>query len=99
MSLVPTASVLLAWLSLITAQFDHCLRPSGCYGDACCFNVVTKTGPICDPIPGCAASFPVDCCRNARPIHTDFGIFYGYAIQLDSAFGYGELGQRYLEVS
>ncbi|TPP60114.1 UPF0470 protein C19orf51 [Fasciola gigantica] len=82
----------------VTGQFDHCLRPSGCHGDDCCFNVVSKTGPICDPIPGCAALFPNDCCRNARPVHTDYGIFYGYAIQLDTAFGYEESGQRYLEI-
>lgn len=97
-SIVPIL-MLLTVSHTVGGQFDHCLRPSGCHDDDCCFTVVTKTGPICDPIPGCAALFPNDCCRNARPVHTDYGIFYGYAIQLDSAFGYGESGQRYLEVS
>ncbi|KAF7257028.1 hypothetical protein EG68_06132 [Paragonimus skrjabini miyazakii] len=83
---------------LINSQLDHCLWPTGCHGDECCFNVVAKTGPICDRVPGCAASFDGDCCRNARPVYTDYGIMYGYAILLDDPLGYRPDGRRYLEI-
>ncbi|KAG5449556.1 Neuroligin-4, X-linked [Clonorchis sinensis] len=88
----------LFYFGIVHAQYDHCLLPTGCQRDDCCFNTVAKTGPVCDPIPGCAASFRPDCCRNARPVYTDYGIMYGYAILLDDPYGYHDHGSRYLEI-
>ncbi|CAI2732354.1 unnamed protein product [Schistosoma spindalis] len=86
------------WSQLTLNQLNYCLKPIGCYHDECCFNIIPKTGPICDPIPGCVAYFQPDCCKNSRSIHTDYGIMYGYAISLDSEYGYQENGKRYIQI-
>ncbi|CAH8543584.1 unnamed protein product [Schistosoma turkestanicum] len=83
---------------LTLSQLNYCLKPVGCYHDECCFNIIPKTGPICDPIPGCAAYFQPDCCRNNRPVHTDYGVMYGYAISLDNEYGYQVDAKRYLQI-
>ncbi|TNN14790.1 Neuroligin-4, X-linked [Schistosoma japonicum] len=80
-------------------QLNYCLIQSNeCDHDDCCFNILPKTGPICDPIPGCAAYFQPECCRNTRPVHTDYGIMYGYAISLDNEYGYQENSKRYIQI-
>ncbi|KAK4468581.1 hypothetical protein MN116_007774 [Schistosoma mekongi] len=79
--------------------FNYCLMQSNeCDHDDCCLNILPKTGPICDPIPGCAAYFQPECCRNTRPVHTDYGIMYGYAISLDNEYGYQENSKRYIQI-
>ncbi|VDP63035.1 unnamed protein product [Schistosoma mattheei] len=90
--------IILIWSQLTLSQLNYCLKPIGCYHDECCFNIIPKTGPICDPIPGCVAYFQPDCCKNSRSIHTDYGIMYGYAISLDNEYGYQENGKRYIQV-
>nr|CAH8864158.1 unnamed protein product [Trichobilharzia regenti] len=86
------------WINYSQSQLNYCLKSVGCYDDECCFNIIPKTGPVCDPIPGCAAYFQPECCRNARPVHTDYGIMYGYAISLDSEYGYQENARSYLQI-
>ncbi|CAH8610824.1 unnamed protein product [Schistosoma curassoni] len=90
--------ITLIWSQLTLSQLNYCLKPIGCYHDECCFNIIPKTGPICDPIPGCVANFQPDCCKNSRSIHTDYGIMYGYAISLDNEYGYQENGKRYIQI-
>ncbi|VDQ03845.1 unnamed protein product [Trichobilharzia regenti] len=86
------------WINYSQSQLNYCLKSVGCYDDECCFNIIPKTGPVCDPVPGCAAYFQPECCRNARPVHTDYGIMYGYAISLDSEYGYQENARSYLQI-
>ncbi|CAH8621431.1 Potassium voltage-gated channel sub B member 1 [Schistosoma haematobium] len=90
--------IILIWSQLTLSQLNYCLKPIGCYHDECCFNIIPKTGPICDPIPGCVAYFKPDCCKNSRSIHTDYGIMYGYAISLDNEYGYQDNGKRYIQI-
>ncbi|CAH8586160.1 unnamed protein product [Heterobilharzia americana] len=86
------------WIYYSLSQLNYCLKSIGCQHDECCYNIVPKTGPVCDPIPGCAAYFRPECCRNARPLHTDYGIMYGYAISLDNEYGYQENARRYVQI-
>ncbi|CAH8629069.1 unnamed protein product [Schistosoma rodhaini] len=97
-SILKTLIMISIWTRLTWSQLNYCLKPIGCYHNECCFNIISKTGPICDPIPGCVNDFQPDCCKNSRSIHTDYGIMYGYAISLDNEYGYQENGKRYLQI-